>query len=353
MLVVHAPALPDPLPNLGAPALRACQRFSTNNGMLTPSLKMCRRAIVAAHSSQLEQLAEGQGRFARLIQAVTSGECVEGQNDSLAAMGVDSLQWAVLASKLSLPVHSIAAAHTVADLSRLFSKVHSSRHTDSHGTELGSDGGQKFVDEGGQRFVDEARDDFKKWSRSLSTLSRQQMGTTDEGLEQKKWMTVLVTGATGHIGHHFCLLLEQKGMHVIKVSRALGINISCPLFGLPQSEYLQMQADADAVVHCAAIVNWSASYSAVRGSNVDGTAHVIQFCCTADGPPKPLLMLSSGAGFPEQEACIDWLAECCSPYMASKLVAECLAQRYCPSVVTVRPGLVVWDSQTGALCGML
>jgi hypothetical protein len=58
-------------------------------------------------------------------------------------------------------------------------------------------------------------------------------------------------------------------------------------------------------------------------------------------------MLSSGSGFPEQEGSLQWLSECHSPYMASKLVAECLTQKFCPNVVTVRPGLVVWDSRSG------
>ena len=70
-----------------------------------------------------------------------------------------------------------------------------------------------------------------------------------------KWATVLVTGATGHIGRHFCELIESKGVGTVRVSRALGFDISLPMFGLAEARYRELRAECDAVVHCAAVVN--------------------------------------------------------------------------------------------------
>mmetsp|Transcript_144388 Transcript_144388/g.462598 ORF Transcript_144388/g.462598 Transcript_144388/m.462598 type:complete len:388 (+) Transcript_144388:1202-2365(+) len=159
---------------------------------------------------------------------------------------------------------------------------------------------------------------------------------------------VLVTGASGHVGYHFCELLETRGVRVVRAARSLGYDLSLPNFGLSDVAYGQLALECDAVVHCAAIVNWSLGYEALRSSNVEGTWNVIEFCFRGTGGEKPLLFVGSGAGWPERVACMDWLEECDSPYMMSKLTSEALVQVRCDRAVVVRPGLVVWHSTSGA-----
>ena len=301
MLVVHAPALPAgvPLPMLGAPVIRARERFSAANGMLTPSLKHCRRTIARAHHAQLLQLHRRGDGLGQLSAAVKAGAAAGGgvsDSDSLACLGVDSVQWARLAAELSLSVHAVAAAGTVADLRRLYADA---RAADSSacspepeleaGTRvcMGTQSAGAGVAEGSAGFAQAALADYERWQRVLSkdcprsqdaevapspTPGRRGTGGAAAMHGPPRWAAVMVTGATGHIGQHFCELLERKGVRTVRVARSLGFDISLPRFGLAQARYTQLRAECDAVVHCAAVVNWSASWSAVRGSNVDGTA---------------------------------------------------------------------------------
>eukprot|EP00439_Symbiodinium_sp_Y106_P002355 s8808_g1.t1 len=110
------------------------------------------------------------------------------------------------------------------------------------------------------------------------------------------------------------------------------------MFGMDRETFESM-SDCDAVIHCAAIVNWTLSYGDLRATNVVGARQV--------GRRRSLLVIGSGAAFDEAPAEASWLQECTNPYIVSKLAAEMILVRLCPWAVVVRPGLVVWHSETG------
>merc|ERR1712107_169006 len=154
----------------------------------------------------------------------------------LAALGITSSHWGKLANDLGVPVHAIAAAESFAELRSLSS-------ADIRGSER-------------------ARQD-------VSTLLQAARPCSRSVLPFSTWRKVLVTGASGHIGSHFAAFLETRGLHVIRASRSQGIDVAKPCFGLTQSTYDCLAEECDAVVHCAAIVNWSASYAALKASNLE------------------------------------------------------------------------------------
>ena len=160
------------------------------------------------------------------------------------------------------------------------------------------------------------------------------------------WKAVVVTGATGHIGAAFVELLAARGVKVFPIARSLGHDISKPRLGMDPDAYDLVLDEADAVIHCAAVVNWSAPYSELRQTNVLSMLNIAKLC--TEKTTKAVLFIGSGAAFPEEAACVEWLQQCVTPYMVSKIAAELLLQKLLPHAVVVRPGLVVWHSQTGA-----
>lgn len=254
------------------------------------------------------------------LAARRSGEDSVSLDESLplALLGVTSVQYAQLATELGVPVHAVASAKSLHDL-RVLSQL------DSRGITL-------------------ARTDYERFSQDLKRYPCHSGTVRPFSL----WKKILVTGATGHLGQHFAALLEREGIGVVRASRSLGLDVSKPHFGLDDESYQRLRADCHAVIHCAAIVNWSSSYSDLRRSNVESIMHVTRFCRGTEGSgEKALLFLGSGADFPESPASLEWLEECCSPYMVSKTAAEALLQQLCSHAVVVRPGLVVWNSETG------
>lgn len=319
VLVVHAPLLEDPLPWLGVPSIRAVERFTVANGMLTPSLKLCRSAVRERHQAVLQHIQGTEStRVKRLLAQLTDPGIDDlDENLPLSAFGVTSLQFAQLAIELGASVHAVASAQFLKDL-RALSTV------DSLGLES-------------------ARDDISRYSQACASQTRLR-----ESAPAHEWKTVLVLGATGHIGRHFVELVEAHGLVVVRASRSLGYDVSRPKFGLDNESYRRLVQRCDAVIHCAAIVNWSLSYTMLRKSNVESITHVAEFCHdSAARFCKPLLVIGSGVDFPECPASVDWLEECVSPYMVSKVAAEVLVHKLCPHAVVVRPGLVVWHSDSG------
>lgn len=339
--VVHAPTAVGPLPWLGVPHVCTTEPFTAANGLLTPSLKLCRRAVRERHAADLEALAaaaaEGGDLVARWLAAWRQGRCDGDVDDTLplASLGVGSVQFARLAGELGVPVHAVAAARTLADL-----KVLAAAHSTAERHSLPG--------------LTTARTDFEAFVRrgaalrAAAALGEASAAALPSPPTLGVAKVVLVTGATGHIGREFAELLASRGFEVTRAARSLGFDISSPRFGLSEEAYSALAARCDAVVHCAAVVNWSLSYDALRGANVEGTWNVVEFCHAGGRGEIPLLFVGSGAGWPECPALSEWLEECDSPYMMSKLVSEAMVHVACQRAVVVRPGLVVWHSVTGA-----
>ena len=62
-------------------------------------------------------------------------------------------------------------------------------------------------------------------------------------------------------------------------------------FGLSSQEWHDLGASVDAVIHNAALVNYSMNYSAMKPHNVDGTRELLRLAAT--GTPKPFHLISS------------------------------------------------------------
>ncbi|CAE7669234.1 car [Symbiodinium microadriaticum] len=305
---------PSAAPSTSVPCVRAKEKFTVENGLLTPSLKLRRPAIRAMYEQELlQQINEKQLALSRWLHAVTGSTADVDETQPLKELGVTSVHFARLAADLGVPVHAVAAAGTLRDLKAL-------SQTDKLG-------------------VSAALADVTRFSSSCN-VSASPVSRT--------WRKVLVTGATGHLGRHFMEILRAHGISAVPLSRSLGHDVAEPMFGMARETFDSM-SDCDAVIHCAAIVNWTLSYGELRAANVVGARQVGAFCCgEVDGRRRALLVIGSGAAFDEAPAEASWLQECTSPYIVSKLAAEMILVRLCPWAVVVRPGLVVWHSKTGS-----
>jgi thioester reductase-like protein len=196
---------------------------------------------------------------------------------------------------------------------------------------------------------------------------------------------VLVTGATGFLGHALLeRLLCEPGLVVTCLVRAdddaqaaarllwtaqrarsavrpggrlrvVAGDLARPRLGLPEPRYRELTRDVAAVYHCAAEVSFAAPYAALRAANVTGTEEVIRFAATDTG--KALHYLSTlGQGGADGAMLREELQPVSAPattgYVASKRVAETLvaqaAQRGLPTTI-LRPGLVTAHGASGAM----
>ena len=127
---------------------------------------------------------------------------------------------------------------------------------------------------------------------------------TEGGKIEKKYSSVLLTGATGFLGIHilkelidaglkvFCLVRNEKklfsqieyyfgALNTQNVEIIIG-NIELENFGLEKETYLRLTEAVDAVYHVAANVHHAGDYSELKSTNVGGTENVIEFCLAAD-----------------------------------------------------------------------
>lgn len=88
------------------------------------------------------------------------------------------------------------------------------------------------------------------------------------------------------LASHGIVLDAEARTRVVAIRATLGVD----LFGLDADAYHRLAATVDAVVHCAALVNFSLPYASMRG-NVTATLDMIRFC--AARRPKPLHFVST------------------------------------------------------------
>jgi long-subunit acyl-CoA synthetase (AMP-forming) len=159
---------------------------------------------------------------------------------------------------------------------------------------------------------------------------------------------LLLTGSTGFLGLHllnqlksfpnvnvYCLSRISKDSFDHKLTKSLGCNlkqfkhiigdISKPYFGLKEQEYESLKEKCDLIVHNAANVDWSLSYSALRKTNTFPIRTILHFSEYS----KPIHYISSIATA-EPGSCEDLLQNIPDPsygYGASKWASEVLLQR--------------------------
>jgi nucleoside-diphosphate-sugar epimerase len=163
--------------------------------------------------------------------------------------------------------------------------------------------------------------------------------------------TVLLTGASGVVGHALLSRLREvniiclvhrtpvSGLHVTSVRG----NVSQPHLGLPVDEYARLAARVDAVIHCAAITDFSRDDAALESTNVIGARHVQEFAAAADAT---LYHVSTAFVHAKTDAERGRVAV---RYAASKRAGEeSLRDRGLPHVI-LRPSVVIGDSWTGEI----
>jgi thioester reductase-like protein len=128
-------------------------------------------------------------------------------------------------------------------------------------------------------------------------------------------------------------------------------------FGLPLAEWLSLAERIDTIYHSAARVNVVQSYHDLRGSNVLGSAEVLQFQAT--GAPKRLHAISSlsvfvasdrNQGVVRESDHLEATREVYGGYAQTKWAAEWLLRRAAGRagpIVHYRPGLITGDTRTG------
>ena len=197
--------------------------------------------------------------------------------------------------------------------------------------------------------------------------------------------TILLTGATGFLGLHVVrALLDRADVRVLclvretsqELARARlerqavmwrvsGLNwrrvellcgdLETPGFGLDRNARLSVE-EADAIVHCGAVVNFAYPYERLRAANVDSTRELIAIA--ARGRVKPLHYVSTYsvvdplAAFVPEQPSVPRHPRLNLGYTRSKWVAEQVldaSARQGLPVVIYRPSRMVGCPATGAV----
>jgi len=196
-------------------------------------------------------------------------------------------------------------------------------------------------------------------------------------------MSILLTGATGFLGGELLVrLIEQTDREIITLVRAeddaaaaarldatLGVllppdrlapgrvravaaHLDQPGLGRPDRDLDALVADVDAVVHCAASVQFTLPLDEARSINVDGTRAVLDLAARAPALERfvhvSTAYVAGDRPGPYRESEGDVGQPCRNTYEQTKLEAEqhVLASGL-PSVSILRPSIVVGDSRTG------
>lgn len=160
---------------------------------------------------------------------------------------------------------------------------------------------------------------------------------------------VLMTGASGVVGR--ALLNRLRHLDVVCLvhrsapagarSTVAG-DITQPNLGMSESSYRNLAARVDAVIHCAAITDFSAADGVLQAVNVDGVCRVARFADLAGVPLYHLSTAFVGTRADEQ-------GQVAARYADSKRRAEAALRAGSVRHVILRPSVVTGDSVTGEI----
>ncbi|QLC26183.1 NAD-dependent epimerase/dehydratase family protein [Parasphingopyxis algicola] len=198
----------------------------------------------------------------------------------------------------------------------------------------------------------------------------------------------LVTGAAGLLGGEICAALARRGHGVIGLVRKNRIlmhgkgrrlptadwtgaapgpgevllvegDVRDPQLGLERAAHARLSAQADCIIHCAAIVQFDADPDLYEAVNVRGTGHVVDFARARPGKPAALVQVSTAYVCGERDGPIaeddarrpDRFA---NAYEESKFAAEALVRAAMAdgvSAAIARPSIVVGRTGDGVIAG--
>ncbi|MFO0563455.1 MAG: AMP-binding protein [Polyangiales bacterium] len=319
------------------------QPFTVESGLLTTSQKLARRAAEA--------------RYRAAIDAMSSTDA------TLASPSDGSLAARVLAA-----VSSVAARPVTLD-----EPLHEGLARDSLvSAELVATVGVALGRELSLREWSDARSLRALIERDRSSSQLEAM-TRDLAIELPAAFAgettgnsqVLLTGATGLIGAHALeSLVRERAAHVrcfVRAateeqarSRVEATLARYAITGLDPARWSaspELPSSAEAIVHCAAAVNWLATYEAVRASNVELTRAVLALAAQRGAELQFVSTVSTAPSDGDEASFLSIeRAAMQSGYGASKWVAESLVRRAIERGLRAcvhRPGLVTGHSSRG------
>jgi nucleoside-diphosphate-sugar epimerase len=163
--------------------------------------------------------------------------------------------------------------------------------------------------------------------------------------------TVLLSGASGVVGRavlrRLCdldvvCLVHRSPVSGPNVITALG-DVSEPMLGLAEKAYGELAAKVDAVIHCAAVTDFSRTDGSLEATNVAGTGHVAAFATAANA-----VLYHVSTAF--VHATVDGdRGRAAIGYALSKSAAEEAVRSSGVPHVILRPSVVIGNSVTGEI----
>ncbi|MGH3852382.1 MAG: SDR family oxidoreductase [Pseudonocardiaceae bacterium] len=155
---------------------------------------------------------------------------------------------------------------------------------------------------------------------------------------------ILVTGASGVVGSALLRELDDQCIalthHKSVGTTSVRGDVTRPWLGLHPSDYRDLAAQVDVVVHGAASVNFSASPEQLHNVNVRGVGHVLRFVEDAGARlvhGATAFVARAGAGAPFDA------------YASSKAIGEILVRESGLPACVARISTVIGDSATGQI----
>ena len=345
--------------------------FTSQNGLLTSSMKLCRPKLAAHYADCLKTSDNIEQRLKTIIETVTGRSISTDNKDEnvLLTVGGDSLAAVRLSrmieNDLGIPLSSNLLFDPKMNLQRLTTVI-------QHPSQRAS-----FSQSIRTQLFDDARLDFN--------VTVNQHKSTDGSPSM-----ILITGTTGFVGSFLlaelltiyssnckCLCLVRCQSYIDNPLDRIRQNMLyyqiwkdeyehriIPLrgdlsqfhFGLDEQTYQSLAHEIDVIFHCGASVNFIFSYSQLYGSNVHGTREIIRLATHIPSSCIPIQYISTTSVLTddiEKETSIDETSadRLIDGYAQSKWVAEkliCEAGRCGLRVVIYRLGLICADRRTGA-----
>jgi thioester reductase-like protein len=176
--------------------------------------------------------------------------------------------------------------------------------------------------------------------------------------------TILLTGSTGVLGQALVAELDDFDLVCLTHRRSLDLpgvvevkgDIARDDLGLGRSRYEELRDCVQAVIHCAALTNFTAPPDEIESTNVEGTEHMGRFAqaagaafyqvSTAFVHPATRTAAHSEA---EQAADADEAGPSPAAYVESKAEAEQVVEdEPFPSVI-FRPSILAGDTESGEI----